>query len=420
MGAWLISGHRSPPESTDCCVTPQSADPDESAALLHQQQWKWRRGGGGEEKRSQKEGKRLLGNFQSNTAEYSTSTSLSLSLHVVAKCNDTIKAAAVPYHKHAQILVSFVLKRGTGPIHKDSQPPAKPEKPKSRGFRNTLKSLRDRLRTDHKSLVRQIFRDGNNYVAIIWLISGSNNLLCCPVLRLQLRATLWSRGDTWSTVTCRVSLSRSWTLSAHRSARPYKVLCDCSAVWFSLVHVLCCSFNVKIYIFHVFHQIWAPSWWAGCRSETSWGQSRMPCCWRCRIWHHCDIRFHILSRRGWSCDSNIIGIIPQSSDIPVSVGLTGWSLWSVAPWHDSDFFFFCFLQSVFFRCTKGHFDPQTVSISWYFTYQKGKPLEKRMSWGLSWTGSRWREQPYIYMSFCHFVWSDYSLGISYRSKGCED
>ncbi|XP_030579091.1 schwannomin-interacting protein 1 isoform X2 [Archocentrus centrarchus] len=42
--------------------------------------------------------------------------------------------------------------RGSGQIHKDPQPPAKPEKPKSRGFRNTLKNLRDRLRADHKSL----------------------------------------------------------------------------------------------------------------------------------------------------------------------------------------------------------------------------------------------------------------------------
>nr|XP_046237316.1 schwannomin-interacting protein 1 [Scatophagus argus] len=32
------------------------------------------------------------------------------------------------------------------------QPPAKPEKPKSRGFRNTLRNLRDRLRKDHSNL----------------------------------------------------------------------------------------------------------------------------------------------------------------------------------------------------------------------------------------------------------------------------
>lgn len=43
-------------------------------------------------------------------------------------------------------------RRGTLQVHKNPQPPAKPEKPKSRGFRNTLRNLRDRLRTDHKPL----------------------------------------------------------------------------------------------------------------------------------------------------------------------------------------------------------------------------------------------------------------------------
>ncbi|XP_073331516.1 schwannomin-interacting protein 1 [Pagrus major] len=43
-------------------------------------------------------------------------------------------------------------RRGTVQVHKNPQPPAKPEKPKSRGFRNTLRNLRDRLRTDHKTL----------------------------------------------------------------------------------------------------------------------------------------------------------------------------------------------------------------------------------------------------------------------------
>ncbi|XP_034413716.1 schwannomin-interacting protein 1 [Cyclopterus lumpus] len=37
-------------------------------------------------------------------------------------------------------------------VKKNPQPPAKPEKPKSRGFRNTLRNLRDRLRTDHRTL----------------------------------------------------------------------------------------------------------------------------------------------------------------------------------------------------------------------------------------------------------------------------
>ncbi|XP_042368299.1 schwannomin-interacting protein 1 [Plectropomus leopardus] len=47
---------------------------------------------------------------------------------------------------------SSSTRRGTVQVHKNPPPPAKPEKPKSRGFRNTLRSLRDRLRTDHKAL----------------------------------------------------------------------------------------------------------------------------------------------------------------------------------------------------------------------------------------------------------------------------
>ncbi|XP_061566513.1 schwannomin-interacting protein 1 [Cololabis saira] len=44
-------------------------------------------------------------------------------------------------------------KKGTGAqIHKNSQHPAKPEASRARRFRNTLRSLRDRLRTDNKSL----------------------------------------------------------------------------------------------------------------------------------------------------------------------------------------------------------------------------------------------------------------------------
>ncbi|XP_053272338.1 schwannomin-interacting protein 1 [Pleuronectes platessa] len=42
--------------------------------------------------------------------------------------------------------------RGSVQVHKNPQPASKPEKPKSRGFRNTLRNLRDRLRTDHKTL----------------------------------------------------------------------------------------------------------------------------------------------------------------------------------------------------------------------------------------------------------------------------
>ncbi|XP_058481900.1 schwannomin-interacting protein 1 [Solea solea] len=44
------------------------------------------------------------------------------------------------------------LKRGTVQVQKNPPPASKPEKPKSRGFRNTLRSLRDRLRTDHKTV----------------------------------------------------------------------------------------------------------------------------------------------------------------------------------------------------------------------------------------------------------------------------
>uniref|UniRef100_UPI0037E7D31D schwannomin-interacting protein 1 n=1 Tax=Semicossyphus pulcher TaxID=241346 RepID=UPI0037E7D31D len=43
-------------------------------------------------------------------------------------------------------------RRGTVQVQKSPQPAAKPEKQKSRGFRNTLRNLRDRLRTDHKAL----------------------------------------------------------------------------------------------------------------------------------------------------------------------------------------------------------------------------------------------------------------------------
>lgn len=51
----------------------------------------------------------------------------------------------------------LLMKRGTVQVHKNPQPPAKPEKSKSRGLRNTLRNLRDRLRTDHKTLVSQTF-----------------------------------------------------------------------------------------------------------------------------------------------------------------------------------------------------------------------------------------------------------------------
>ncbi|XP_034532819.1 schwannomin-interacting protein 1 [Notolabrus celidotus] len=46
---------------------------------------------------------------------------------------------------------SSSTRRGAALVQKSPQPAAKPEKPKSRGFRNTLRNLRDRLRTDHKT-----------------------------------------------------------------------------------------------------------------------------------------------------------------------------------------------------------------------------------------------------------------------------
>ncbi|MEQ2265625.1 hypothetical protein XENORESO_010179 [Xenotaenia resolanae] len=39
----------------------------------------------------------------------------------------------------------------TGQSHKNTQNPTRSEEPKSRGFRSTLRNLRDRLRTDHKT-----------------------------------------------------------------------------------------------------------------------------------------------------------------------------------------------------------------------------------------------------------------------------
>ncbi|XP_076580483.1 schwannomin-interacting protein 1 isoform X2 [Chaetodon auriga] len=45
-----------------------------------------------------------------------------------------------------------LMKKGIGHVNKNPQPPTKPDKPKSKGFRNTLRNLRDRLRTDHKTL----------------------------------------------------------------------------------------------------------------------------------------------------------------------------------------------------------------------------------------------------------------------------
>ncbi|KAI4808800.1 hypothetical protein CesoFtcFv8_027161 [Champsocephalus esox] len=54
--------------------------------------------------------------------------------------------------KESDISKESSTRRGTVQVQKNPQPAAKLEKPKSRGFRNTLRNLRDRLRTDHKTL----------------------------------------------------------------------------------------------------------------------------------------------------------------------------------------------------------------------------------------------------------------------------
>lgn len=110
-----------------------------------------------------------------------------------------------PYSLSASSFLSLLLKRGTVQVHKNPQPPAKPEKPKSRGFRNTLRNLRDRLRTDHKALVR-IMYSSYTFSQILCI-----TLLSCeyrfddlslplspsfpPLLRLQLALIQWSRGN---------------------------------------------------------------------------------------------------------------------------------------------------------------------------------------------------------------------------------
>ncbi|KAK2852108.1 hypothetical protein Q5P01_008384 [Channa striata] len=45
---------------------------------------------------------------------------------------------------------SLSPRKGAVQVYKNPQPVAKPDEPKSRGFRNTLRNLRDRLKTDHK------------------------------------------------------------------------------------------------------------------------------------------------------------------------------------------------------------------------------------------------------------------------------
>lgn len=123
---------------------------------------------------------------------------------------------------------SLLMKRGTVQVQKNPQPPAKPEKPKFRGFRNTLRSLRDRLRTDHKTLVRvQHLAVSFSPQSILSQLSSSFTPFLSPLIlspsRLQRAVILLSREDIWSAVIYRTSVLRTWMLFPHLSARQFKV-----------------------------------------------------------------------------------------------------------------------------------------------------------------------------------------------------
>lgn len=137
-----------------CVCVPQPADADEPAALLHQQQWKW---GGG---RGREEGE------QQHAANYCCLQLLWVSWNIWG-------VTLSPY------CPSLLVKKGAAQVQKTPQPPAKPEKPKSRGFRNTLRNLRDRLRTDHRTPVR-----GPLWCSHVFLSS------------FQVKFTLWVSGST--------------------------------------------------------------------------------------------------------------------------------------------------------------------------------------------------------------------------------
>ncbi|XP_033961377.1 schwannomin-interacting protein 1 [Pseudochaenichthys georgianus] len=66
--------------------------------------------------------------------------------------NDSESEEEEEKEKESDISKESSTRRGTVQVQKNPQPAAKLEKPKSRGFRNTLRNLRDRLRTDHKTL----------------------------------------------------------------------------------------------------------------------------------------------------------------------------------------------------------------------------------------------------------------------------
>lgn len=62
--------------------------------------------------------------------------------------------------------VSLLLKRGAIQVHKNPKPAAKPEKSRSGGLRNTLRNLRERLRTDHK-MVRLTLKGEADCIVVI-------------------------------------------------------------------------------------------------------------------------------------------------------------------------------------------------------------------------------------------------------------
>lgn len=115
---------------------------------------------------------------------------------------------------------SLLMKRGTVQVQKNPQPPAKPEKPKFRGFRNTLRSLRDRLRTDHKTLVSVqhlavSFSPPKHFITALllfypfpFILSPLSPLILSPS-RLQRAVILLSREDIWSAVIYRTSVLRT-------------------------------------------------------------------------------------------------------------------------------------------------------------------------------------------------------------------
>lgn len=131
-----------------CLCLLQPADTDEPSALFHQQQWKWG-GGGGKGRRDEHEGKvRHTGKYpnpQVCTVEYSRLYNLQLSWG-----QESCVWPFVLFFLIGMFWYMYVQ------VQKEPQPPEKPQKAKFRGFRNTLRSIRDKLRTD-KNLVRGQF-----------------------------------------------------------------------------------------------------------------------------------------------------------------------------------------------------------------------------------------------------------------------